>query len=58
MGQATDRTEWQLSPQLSPGLELVYTGAYLEESLIPHVQHQRHYRIETHVLVHEIGVKD
>jgi peroxiredoxin len=58
MGQATDRTEWQLSPQLTPGLELTYTGEYLEESLIPNVHHQRLYRIETHVLVHEIGVKD
>jgi peroxiredoxin len=58
MGQATDRTEWQLSPQLSPGLELTYTGEYLEESLIPNVQHQRVYRIETNVLILETGVKD
>lgn len=58
MGQATDRTEWQLSPQLLPGLELTYTGEYREESLIPNVQHQRLYRFETHVLVLETGVKD
>ena len=51
LGQATDRTEWQLSPQLAPGLELTYTGECLEESLIPNVQHQRLYRFETHVLV-------
>ena len=58
LGQATDRTEWQLSPQLAPGLELTYTGEYLEESLIPNVQHQRLYRFETNVLVLETGVKD
>ena len=58
LAQGTDRPEWQLTPQLAPGLELVYSGTYLEESLIPNVQHQRHYRFETNVLVLDAGVKD
>ena len=51
LGQAGDRPEWQLAP----GLELAYAGSYLEESLIPNVQHQRHYRLETTLLV--LGAK-
>ena len=58
LAQATDRTEWQISPRLSPGLELTYTGEYLEESLIPNAQHQRAYRLETNLLVLDAGVKD
>jgi peroxiredoxin len=53
-----ERADWQLSPQLSSGLELVYSGVYLEESLIPNVQHQRQYRLEANVLVLDAGVKD
>ena len=51
LGQTGDRAEWQLAPQLAPGLELVYQGTYLEESLIPNVQHQRRYKLETTLLV-------
>ena len=57
LGQA-DRTEWQLTPQLTPGLEFVYSGTYLEESLIPNVQYQRQYRLESNLLVLEAGSKD
>ena len=58
LGQPTERADWQLTPQLAPGLELVYTGTYLDESLIPNVQHQKQYRLETTLLVLETGVKD
>lgn len=51
LGQAGDRADSVLAPQLTPGLELVYAGSYLEESLIPNVQFQRQYRLDAHVLV-------
>lgn len=51
LGQPTDRAEWQLSPQLTTGLELVYQGVYIDESLIPNVQHQRHYKLEANLLI-------
>lgn len=51
LGQMGERGDWQLSPQLAPGLELVYHGTYVEESLIPNVQFQRHYQMQTYVLV-------
>ncbi|MSQ96838.1 MAG: redoxin domain-containing protein [Gemmataceae bacterium] len=57
-GQAADRLEWHLTPQLAPGLELVYTGSYAEESLIPNVKHQRQYRLDASVLILDAGVKD
>ena len=58
LAQGTERADWQLTPQLSPGLELVYSGSYLEESLIPNVQHQRYYRLDTNLLVLDAGLKD
>jgi len=58
LGQATDRADWQLTPQLSPGLELVYAGSYVEQSLIPNVQHHRQFAIEANVLVLDGGAKD
>ena len=58
LGQATDRTEWQLAPQLAPGLEFVYRGTYIEESLIPNVQYQRHYRLESNLFILDAGSKD
>ncbi len=58
LGQPTDRAAWQLTPQLAPGLELVYTGDYLDETLIPNAQHQRRYRLETYLFVIDAGVKD
>jgi hypothetical protein len=53
LGQPTSRSEWQLAPHLSPGLELVYTGSYTDEKLIPNVRYQQQYRLETHVFVME-----
>ncbi|HZZ80921.1 MAG TPA: redoxin domain-containing protein [Gemmataceae bacterium] len=58
LGQAAGRADWQPTPQLTPGLELVYTGSYTEESLIPNAAHQTQYRLETNVLVLDAGVKD
>ena len=58
LGQTTDRAEWQLAPQLTPGLELVYVGTYIEESLIPSVQYQRHYRLNASLLVLDSGPVD
>jgi peroxiredoxin len=51
LGQPTSRTEWQLTPQLAPGQELLYTGMYTEESLVPNVHFQRQYRLETLIFV-------
>lgn len=51
LGQPNSRSEWQLAPQLAPGQELVYAGTCVEESLVPNVQFQRHYRLETLVFV-------
>lgn len=58
LGQVPDRAEWQLAPQLTPGLELVYSGVYLDETLIPNAQHLRQYRLDGYVLVLDAGVKD
>lgn len=51
VGQAPDRTEWVLAPQLAQGLELVYQGGYIEEPLIPNVQHKQEYKLETQIFV-------
>ena len=51
LGQPTSRSEWQLTSQLAPGQELVYTGTYTEESLVPNVHFQRQYRLESLVFV-------
>src|SRR5262249_39093138 len=51
LGQPTSRSEWQLTPQLAPGQELVYSGTYTEESLVPNVHFQRQYRLETLIFV-------
>lgn len=51
VGQPLDRAEWQLTPHLAPGLELVYIGTYTEEALVPGVQYQRQYRLEATALV-------
>jgi peroxiredoxin len=56
-GQSVERPEWQLTPQLTPGLELVYTGSYAEESLIPNVAHQTLYRLDANLLVLDAGIK-
>src|SRR5450755_4657486 len=55
ISQPPDRAEWQLSPQLLPGMELVYAGTYLEEALIPNVNYQRRYRLDTILFVLETG---
>lgn len=46
-----DGGEWVLTPQLAPGVELVYSGTCTEESLLPGVQYQRTYRIDNHLFV-------
>jgi hypothetical protein len=51
LGQLVERGDWQLSPQLSRGLELVYSGTYVEESLAPNVNHQKPYRLNTTLFV-------
>ncbi len=56
--QPADRAEWQLTPQLTPGLELTYSGTYIDETLVPGAQYQRHYRLDAHLLVLDAGVKD
>ncbi|MBI2807147.1 MAG: hypothetical protein HYX68_19370 [Planctomycetes bacterium] len=58
LAQGTDRADWQISPRLAPGLELVYRGTYSDETLIPNVQHQRKYRLDVNVLVLDSGIKD
>ena len=47
----TERAEWLLKPQLTPGLELVYRGKYHEELTGQGVQFQRTYQMETTILV-------
>ena len=48
-GQPDVDREWILTPQLSPGLELVYSGISTEETLGTSVT--RSYRLQNHVLV-------
>ena len=55
LGQLPDRGEWQLSPQLVPGTELVYAGTYLDEDLGPNVNYQRRYHLDTILFVLEGG---
>jgi peroxiredoxin len=57
LGQPTSRSEWQFTPQLPPGLELVYAGTYTEESIVPNVQFQRQYRLESLVFVLDAGAR-
>jgi peroxiredoxin len=58
IAQGPDRADWQLTPRLETGLELVYVGTYAEESLIRNVQYQRQYRIDASLLVLDAGLKD
>jgi len=58
LAQPSERADWQLTPQLATGLELVYRGEYLDEKLIPNVLHQQSYRLDASVLVLEAGEKD
>jgi peroxiredoxin len=51
MGQPEGNSGWQLAPRLFQGLELTYSGTYKEEELIPGVQFQRSYRLETTAFV-------
>ena len=48
-GQPDADREWALTPQLSPGLELVYSGISTEETL--GTSTLRSYRLQNHVLV-------
>jgi peroxiredoxin len=51
LGQPAGQSGWQLAPHLFQGLELTYSGTYKEEVLIPGVQFQRSYRLETTAFV-------
>src|SRR5262245_24856491 len=51
--QNAPASEWQVTPQLSRGLELVYSGTFTEETLGPSVQFQRSYRLESTAFVYE-----
>src|SRR4029077_10730783 len=53
VAQPADRPEVKLAPQLFPGLELAYSGTFTEEALVPGVQFQRTYRLETTLFVLE-----
>lgn len=55
IGQVVERGDWQLSPQLLRGQELVYAGTYLDESITPNVHYQKKYRLETTLFVLEAG---
>src|SRR5437879_13673736 len=56
VGQLPDRADWQLAPHLSAGMELVYSGTYMEEALGPNVNYQRRYRLDTTLFVLEAAV--
>src|SRR5262249_24026067 len=51
LGQPLDRSEFQLAPHLFPGLELVYSGSFSEEALIPGVKFERTYRLDATLFV-------
>jgi peroxiredoxin len=51
IGQVVERGDWQLSPQLLRGQELVYSGTYVDESIGPNVRHQKIYRLDTTLFV-------
>jgi peroxiredoxin len=53
LGQLVERGDWQLSPQLPRGQELVYSGTYLDETLAPNVKYQKIYRLETRLFALE-----
>jgi peroxiredoxin len=53
LGQPLERPEWQLAPHLFPGLELVYSGSFSEEALIPGVKFERTYRLDSTLFVLE-----
>jgi peroxiredoxin len=53
LGQVGNHQSWQLAPQLSRGLDLVYHGFYKEKSLVPGVVYQRDYRLQTRMFVLE-----
>jgi peroxiredoxin len=55
VGQAPDRGDWLLLPQLARGQELVYSGTFTEEALSPGVQFQRAFRVDTTVFVLDVG---
>lgn len=47
-------SDWQLTPRLGRGQELVYRGSYAEESKAPGVQFNHGYLLESRVFVMEI----
>jgi peroxiredoxin len=58
LAQPSERADWQLTPHLPAGLELVYRGEYFDEKLIPNVQHQQSYRLDVSALILDVGEKD
>ncbi len=53
-----DRADWQLTPQIAPGLELIYRGEFMDEVLGQNFERQTRYRLDANLLVLEAGVKD
>jgi hypothetical protein len=52
LAQPPDPADWQAAPRLAAGLELTYSGTYLEEDLDPpNVHYQRRYRLDTVLFV-------
>lgn len=56
-GSATG-SEWQLSPRLSRGQELVYAGSFSEETRGKSVQFSRSYQLESRVLVLAVSAQE
>jgi peroxiredoxin len=53
--QPADRSDWLLTPRLSRGQELVYSGTFTEEILGAGVQFNRSYRLDSSVFILETG---
>ncbi len=49
--QVPSRSDWLLSPQFVRGLELVYTGSFVEDTLNGGIQRCSSYKLETTLLV-------
>jgi peroxiredoxin len=56
LGHPLDRSEIQLAPHLFQGLELVYSGTFTEEALIPGVKFERSYRLDATLFVLDSNV--
>jgi peroxiredoxin len=56
--QPAERSEWQLSPHLGRGQELVYRGSFSEETTSTGVQFNRAYRLECRLFVLDAATRD